>query len=436
MTSYVNYELAEYWEALPEFCNASKTYINLRDHLLDFYHQRLFKYTVSNLDRIIDDCARIGFSSLQHLSNFHMQFNKVASYLASIGLLSLREQSQTYLQAFDPVLSSQISIQLQIKHRNRSQTCPYTINEIYDAVHWVLLDVLSQASSLNSIPLNSQTSSQNEPLEDLGRSEMSNCLYSVFNSKVSLFSASTSTLDLGIPSQDIADDRIAALEAELTALRAQIDADKEEQSEYNDFDDFDISSHISLQHTVVSIQNQYLSPQTSIHPPYASDEPHFELTADVIDLEKNTVTSTPDLEILLQDITDDCIAALEAELAALQAQTSSDEKEQPQYDNFNDLNSSTYLVLQKLATLTQSTCLLPRNSIASLSASIIQSFEPASDLIDLEKGESARFDVPSNFLLRSSIPSTQTLRRPSPTSTALLDSSIASISTPRASPVI
>jgi len=258
----------------------------------------------------------------------------------------------------------------------------------------------------------------------------------MFNSEVSSFSALTSTLDLGIPSQDIADDHLTALEAELTALRAQIDADEEEQSKYDDFDNFDASSHIASQHVVASSQNQCLSPQTSIHPLYALIEPIFELTPDIMDLEKNTVTLTPDLEILSQDIADDCITALEAELAVLQAQTSSDEEEQPQYDNFNDLNSSTDLVLQKSAALTQNPCLLPQNSIASLSASIIQSFEPALDLIDLEKQESARFDVPSNFLLRSLILSTQTLRRPSPTSTASLDSSIASISTPRASPVI
>jgi len=151
-----------------------------------------------------------------------------------------------------------------------------------------------------------------------------------------LFSASTSTLGLGTPSQDEADNCIAALEAELTALWAQIDANEEEQSEYDDFDDFDASSHISPQHAVASSQNQYLSPQTSIHPLYASIEPIFELTPDIIDLEKNTVTLTPDLEILSQDIADDRIAALEAELAALQAQTSSDEEEQPQYDNFDD----------------------------------------------------------------------------------------------------
>ena len=92
---------------------------------------------------------------------------------------------------------------------------------------------------------------------------MLNCLYSVFNSEVSLFSASTSTLDLGIPSQDEVDDHIAALEAELTVLQAQIDADEEEQSEYDDFNDFDASSHIALQHVVASSQNQCLSPTLS-----------------------------------------------------------------------------------------------------------------------------------------------------------------------------
>ena len=378
VTSYVDYELTEYWEALlPEFRNASKTYIDLRDHLLDFYHQRLFKYTVSDLNRIVDDCAYIGFSSLQHLSDFHMQFNKVASYLASIGLLSLLEQSQTYLRPFDPVLSSQISIQLQIKHRNRSQTRPYTIDEIYDAAHWILLVVLNRTSSSNSIPSNSPTLSQNELLEDFGRSKMLNCLYSAFNSEVSSFSASTSTLDLGTPSQDEADDRIAALEAELTALRAQINADEEEQSEYNDFDDSDASSHISPQHMVASSQNQHLSPHTSTHSLYDSNKPIFELTADVIGSEKNTVTSTPDLEILSQDIADNHIAALEAELAALQAQNSSDEEEQPQYDDFDDFISSTDLVLQKPAASIQNSYILPQSSIPSLSALIKPNLEPA-----------------------------------------------------------
>ena len=180
-----------------------------------------------------------------------MQFNKVASSLASIGLLSLQEQSQTYLRAFDTVLSSRISIQLQVKNRNCLQTRPYTIDEIYDAAHWVLLDVLIQASSSNSIPLTSPTSSRNEPLEDIKTSEMSNCVYNVFHSEVPSFSASTSTLDFGNSSQDEADDRIAALEAELTALRACIDAD-------NYFDNFDASSGILLQNAVASSQNSYL----------------------------------------------------------------------------------------------------------------------------------------------------------------------------------
>src|SRR6266568_1745218 len=56
-TSYVDYELAEYWEALPEFFNASETYTDFRDCLLNIYHQRFLQYTASDLDRIVDDCT-------------------------------------------------------------------------------------------------------------------------------------------------------------------------------------------------------------------------------------------------------------------------------------------------------------------------------------------------------------------------------------------
>ncbi len=489
-TSYVDYELAEYWEALPEFLNASETYTDFRDRLLDIYHQRFLQYTASDLDRIVDDCAQISFHSLQHLADFHMQFNKVASSLASIGLLSLQEQSQTYLRAFDTVLSSRISIQLQVKNRNCSQTRPYTIDEIYDAAHWVLLDVLIQASSSNSIPLTSPTSSQNEPLEDIKTSEMSNCVYNVFHSEVPSFSASTSTLDFGNSSQDEADDRIAALEAELTALRAHIDADnyfdnfdassgilsqntvassqnsylpsrtsipplshaidpkfalfssqinsdEEEQSECDYFDNFDPSSGILSQNAVASSQNKCLSPQPSTHSLRASIEPIFELTSNMIDSDsENAIISTLDLGNSSQKETDDRIAALEAELTALQAQIDSDEEEQPQCNNIGNFNDSSNLALRKPTSLTRKLCLLPRTSIPSLFASTEPNFEPVSDQTDLQKEEIADFDLSSTFPLRSSITSTQTLRRPFSTSVASLDSSIASISTQIASPVI
>ena len=77
----------------------------------------------------------------------------------------------------------------------------------------------------------------------------------------------------------------------------------------------------------------------------------------------------------------------------------------------------------------QTSLILPQTSNILRCALTESLYEPVPDPINLEKKESAQFDIPSTFLLRSSIPSTQTPRRPSPTSTASLDSSITSIST-------
>src|SRR6266581_2590088 len=297
-----------------------------------------------------------------------MQFNKVALSLTLIWLLSLQEQSQTYLRAFNTVLSSRISIQLQVKHQNHSQVHPYTIDEIYDAAHWVLLDVLIQASSPNSIPLTSPTSSRNEPLEDIKTSAMSNCVYNVFHSEVPSFSASTSTLDFGNSLQDEADDRIAALEAELTALRAHIDAD-------NYFDNFDASSGILSQNAVASSQNKCLSPQPSTHSLHASIEPIFELTSNTIASSQNSYlpsrTSIPPLS-----------HAIDPKFALFSSQINSDEEEQSECNYFDNFDPSSSILSQNAVASSQNKCLSPQPSTHSLRASIELIFELTSNMID------------------------------------------------------
>jgi len=67
----------------------------------------------------------------------------------------------------------------------------------------------------------------------------------------------------------------------------------------------------------------------------------------------------------------------------------------------------------------QTSLILPQTLNIPCYASTKSLYEPVPDPINLEKRESAQFNVPSNFLLQSSIPLTQTLRRPSPTLTAL-----------------
>jgi len=137
-TSYVKAEVAESWEAIPEFADAAKTYAQFRDRLKELYNQTALRYILSDLDRLIGERQRLGMRSLQDLSDFHFRFNVISSFLIANQLLSSREQSQAYLRVFDDALQNRITMRLQIILANHHPSLPYEITEVYDAAKWVL----------------------------------------------------------------------------------------------------------------------------------------------------------------------------------------------------------------------------------------------------------------------------------------------------------
>ncbi len=119
-TSYVKAEVAEYWEAIPEFNNVAKTYNNFRDCLKELYNQTALQYILSDLDRLIGKWQRLSLRSLGDLSDFHFCFNVISSFLITNHLLSSREQSQAYLCVFDDALQNCITMHLQIIHQQNT----------------------------------------------------------------------------------------------------------------------------------------------------------------------------------------------------------------------------------------------------------------------------------------------------------------------------
>jgi len=281
-TSYIDCELAECWEALPEFFDASKTYSDFRDCLLYFYNQDSCKYTRADLDRVVIEHLRTGFHCLADLSNFHLQFNAIASFLLSINLLSLREQSQAYFRAFDTAMSSRISLRLQIKLPDRLPSLPYTIDEIYDAAHWVLLDILIRLSSPNSIPPSTSTPSQIalfEPSETHELSKTSNFAHSPSPAYASSDRSLISSPDFESSSWNEMDNHLTALEAELSILRAQIDSPAVNPTQDNNFA---VSSDSLLFTLISSTHPSILSPQPSIPSLQPSIHPIFMQTSNHI----------------------------------------------------------------------------------------------------------------------------------------------------------
>jgi len=148
-TSFLKGDIAECWEALPEFIDPTnlKTYAQFTYRLLDLYNQITDRYTVHDLESLVSNRIQSSIRSLEDLSEFHLRFNAISKYLLNLDLLSLREQSQLYLQAFDAMCQSQIDFRLQIKYPHRSPSLPHTIDAIFEAAQWILRIPTTQSSS-------------------------------------------------------------------------------------------------------------------------------------------------------------------------------------------------------------------------------------------------------------------------------------------------
>ena len=59
VTSYVDADTADTWEALAEFKDTTKTYDDLKDRLLELYNQITLKYILTDLDRLVGERQRI-----------------------------------------------------------------------------------------------------------------------------------------------------------------------------------------------------------------------------------------------------------------------------------------------------------------------------------------------------------------------------------------
>jgi len=99
---------------------------------------------------------------LLELTDFHLKFNVISMYLITADLLSKREQSQSYLCVFDPVLLNSIQMRLQIQHPAHHPSLSYSLQEIYDAAGWVLQGVTPSLMVLTTIAPHSHAQPSNE----------------------------------------------------------------------------------------------------------------------------------------------------------------------------------------------------------------------------------------------------------------------------------
>src|SRR5258705_251359 len=76
--------------------------------------------------------------SLQDISEFHLQFITISTYLLANSLVSARELSQSYLRVFDASFQARIVMRINILLPHHNPALPHMIDDLYNAAKWVL----------------------------------------------------------------------------------------------------------------------------------------------------------------------------------------------------------------------------------------------------------------------------------------------------------
>ena len=146
--SYIDASLADLWEGIPSYKSAADSYDAFKAAVLDSYSDHDRKYNVSDLDMLIGERQRLGIRSLNELSEYHLRFQAVTSYLLDKKLIGEIEQFNAFVGSFSPAFWNDISRCLQVKHPDHYPDLPYKISEVYEAARFVLHGLPTGSSAI------------------------------------------------------------------------------------------------------------------------------------------------------------------------------------------------------------------------------------------------------------------------------------------------
>jgi hypothetical protein len=139
-TRYVDYTTEQTWKTFPEFKTNTKTYKEFKEAVLKYYPDASgdFIYSIRDMDMLTGERQRLGINSTRELSDYHLQFLSITTWLIDKGQLGSLEQQRAYIRVFQPELLSAIMNRLQVTNINHHPSKPYSVEKVYDAARFLL----------------------------------------------------------------------------------------------------------------------------------------------------------------------------------------------------------------------------------------------------------------------------------------------------------
>ena len=147
---YVDGKTNRFWRSLSSFSAPDKTWSDFKTEVLGYYPdaERVSEATLDQLKKVIADHQKSGIISSKALAAYHREFAPIASSLTNQGVLSLVQASQHYTSVFPESLANRVDIRLQVQFPAKKKGVPYTLNEIKEAVDFLISDTSTTAAPI------------------------------------------------------------------------------------------------------------------------------------------------------------------------------------------------------------------------------------------------------------------------------------------------
>src|SRR5271168_3590743 len=141
---YTDFDTEQLWKYLPEFDDPTINYADFKNAIMDYYPDAAeFLHSITDIDSSTDERQRTGMTSVQDLSDYHLQFMAITTWLIKKGQLSELEQGRAYIRAFPAQLQSTIVTRLQFKNPYHHPGIPYPVTDVYNTAKSLVLHGIS-----------------------------------------------------------------------------------------------------------------------------------------------------------------------------------------------------------------------------------------------------------------------------------------------------
>src|ERR1700678_3399548 len=163
---YTDIDTEQIWQYVPEFDEPTSTYADFKNAIMEFYPEAAeFLYSITDIDSLTDERQQIGMTTVQDLSEYHLQFMAITTWLIKKGQLCELEQGQAYIRAFPVQLLPTIVTRLQVNFPKHHPGIPYPITDVYNTAKSLLHGVSSLGFTSPAQPISAPAKPTEFPIK-------------------------------------------------------------------------------------------------------------------------------------------------------------------------------------------------------------------------------------------------------------------------------